>query len=118
MNHDPEEIPVHEGPDPRDWARNSLLAMAAEDVRAADEMLELLQGTRPRPEMTRAYTEALGLLDRIAVQAREVLAAQLLDAYSVVLPEEDADQPTEAVGGVRGDGNSPGDRDHLRPVRR
>lgn len=112
-----EETPLHDGPDPRDWERNSLLSMAAEDVRAADAMLDLLRGTRPRPEMTRGYTEALVFLESVTVQAREVLALQLLNAYKIALPEEPAGPPTEAVGGFSGDSDGPGDRDHLRRVR-
>lgn len=112
MTEPQEEVPVHDGPDPRDWRRNSLLSMAAEDVQAADDMLELLQGKRPRPEMTRAYSEALIFLESVAVQCREVLAGQILNAYKVTLPEEPG-QATEAVGGFRGDGNGPGDRDQL-----
>lgn len=102
-----------DGPDPRLWSRNSLLAMAAEDVRAADAMLELLHGTRPLPPMSRAYAEALTILEVICAQHREVLAAELLKAGHVEPPGEPADEATEAVGGIRGDGNGPGDRDHL-----
>lgn len=111
---DAEAVPLYDGPDPRDWNRNSLLSMAAEDVRAADAMAELLRGTRPLPEMSAAYQEALGFLARIAVQARESLAAEILKAYRMELPGEAAGLATEAVGGIRGDSNSPGDRDHLR----
>lgn len=113
----PQEDPgaaFHDGPDPRDWERNSLLHMAVEDVRAADAMLELLNGTRPHPPMSRSYVEAQIFLDSIAVQAREELAAQILAAYKVTLPEEPAERATEAVGGIRGDSNGPGDRDNLR----
>lgn len=112
-----EEVPLHDGPDPRDWARNSLLSMAAEDVRAADEMVELLRGKLPLPDMSRAYQEALSLLAAVGAQAREVLAVQLLSAYKVTLPGEGAEPATEAVGGFSGDSDRPGDRDHVRRVR-
>jgi hypothetical protein len=108
----PEETPTVDGPDPRQWEHSADLHKAAEDVRAADAMLDLLQGTRPRPPMTRLYTEALALLESTAVQAREVLAARLLEAHGITLPEE-ADTTPEAVGGFHGDGDSTGDRDHL-----
>lgn len=109
-----EETPVHDGPDPRDWERNSLLSMAQEDVRAADAMLELLHGSRPLPDMTSSYREALSLLAAVAAQARETLAGQILTAYGISVPDETAALATEAVGGSRGDGDSPGNRDHVR----
>jgi hypothetical protein len=113
MQPEDEDVPVHSGPDPRDWERNSLLSMAAGDVRAADAMLELLKGSGPLPAMARAYQEALSLLGAVAAQARETLADEILKAYGVELPEENPELPTEAVGGFRGNGDSPGNRDHL-----
>lgn len=109
------EVPVSfiDGPDPHEWERNAELSVAADDVRAADEMLALLRGTRPMPPMSRAYAEALTVLENTAAQARELLAARLLAAHGIVLPEEPADQATEAAGGFRGDSNGEGNRDHL-----
>jgi hypothetical protein len=108
----PEEVPVVDGPDPRTWERHAQIHTAALDVRAADAMLELLQGKQPLRSMSRAYVEAVDLLERTVDEAREVLAAALLEAHGVSLPEE-PEQATEAVGGFRGDGSGPGDRDHV-----
>lgn len=113
MSHDPEEIPLHDGPDPRRWRGRQDIWPLAEDLREADLMLELLDGKVARDGMPRAFEEARALLRAISEQCAARLAGALLDAYHVDLPEEDADAPTEAVGGIRGDGNRPGDRDHV-----
>lgn len=109
-----QDVPVHEGPEPRTWQSVPAIADLAADVRAVDEMLSTLTGDKPQGGMPLVYDEARAFLLVIARERRTALAMVLLDAYRVPLPEEEpAGQATEAVGGVRGDGNRPGDRDHL-----
>lgn len=113
MSQDPEETPVHDGPDPHQWPGRQDIWPLVGDLRHADEMLELLDGKVARANMPRAFDEARALVRAIGEQCAVRLSEALLAAYQVDLPEEDADQATEAVGGVRGDGKRPGDRDHL-----
>jgi hypothetical protein len=112
-----EETPVFDGPDPRTWPGKDDIWRHAEDVRVADEVLDLLSGKVAQDGMSRAYEEARALVRHLASVSRENLAAALLDAYEVEVPEENPGLPTEAVGGSRGDGDSPGNRDHVRGVR-
>ncbi len=78
-------------------------------------MLELLDGKVARDAMPPAFEEARTLLRAIAAGCAASLAEAILAAYGVILPEE-PDLATEAVGGIRGDSDRPGDRDHLRGV--
>lgn len=115
MTPEPEEIPVHDGPDPRVWPGRPDIWGPAEDLRQADAMLELLDGKVARDVFVPAFEEARSLLRAITVECAGKLSAALLAAYGVILPEEPA-LATEAVGGIRGDSDRPGDRDHLRGV--
>jgi hypothetical protein len=110
---EPEEVPVHEGPEPRRWPGREDIWPLAEDLRQADAMLELLHGKVARDGMPPAFDEARSLLRAIAAERASQLAEALLSAYGVPVPEEPGGQATEAVGGFSGDSNGPGDRDHL-----
>jgi hypothetical protein len=114
---DPEEVPVHEGPDPRGWPGRQDIWPLAEDLRQADAMLELLDGKVARDVPAPAFEEARSLMRAITAECAGKLAVALLAAYGVTLPEEPAVPATEAVGGFSGDSDSTGDRDHLRRVR-
>lgn len=116
MSGEAEEVPVHEGPDPHRWPGREDIWPLAEDLRRADEMLELLDGRVARDGMPPAFEEARSLLRAITAECAGKLAAALLAAYGVPLPEN-APEATEAVGGFSGDSDGTGDRDHLRRVR-
>lgn len=116
MTSQPEEVPVHDGPDPHKWPGRDDIWPLAEDLRQADRMLELLNGSVARDNMPPEFNEARHLVRAITEQCAAALSRALLAAYGVQVPEEPADLATEAVGGIRGDGDGPGDRDHLRSV--
>ena len=110
-----EEVPVHEGPDPHKWPGRDDIWPLREDLRHSDEMLELLSGKVARDGMPPEFEEARSLLRAISAECAGKLAAALLTAYGVPLPER-TPPATEAVGGFSGDSDSARDRDHLRGV--
>ena len=112
-----EETPVFDGPDPRTWPVKEEIWSHAENIRVTDEVMELLNGKTLQLGMSRAYEEARELVRHLGAVSRESLAAALLDAYQVDVPDETASLATEAVGGSRGNGDGPGNRDYVRGVR-
>jgi hypothetical protein len=109
----PEEVPVHDGPDAHEWpdVAPKMWGLVL-DLEHLDRIIAALDGP-VAPEDVPAHEEARSFLDKARLSQRADLAAMILHAYKVVMPEEVADLPPEAVGGFRGDGNGPGDRDHV-----
>jgi hypothetical protein len=109
----PEEIPVHEGPDAKDWpeAAPRLWGLVL-NIEFLTRIIEALDGPVLK-EDRRVHGEALEFMVQARHEQRAVLAEMILHAYRVVLPEEPGELATEVTGGFRGDGNGPGDRDHL-----
>jgi hypothetical protein len=109
---EPEEIPVHDGPDAHDWpeAAPKMWGLVL-DLEYLDRIIAALDGP-VLPEYGTAHEEARSFLDKARTDQRATLAAMILHAYRVKLPDE-ADTATEVVGGFHGDGDSTGDRDHL-----
>lgn len=115
MSAEPDDgpAPLHEGPDPRGWPGRDDIWPLSEDLRQAEAMLDLLDGKVARDGMPAAFEEARSLLRAIVAECAGRLAVALLSAYGVPLPVEPGELATEAVGGFRGDSDSPGDRDHV-----
>lgn len=107
-----EEVPVHEGPDPRNWERDAPdLWAGVLNIEALDRVAAVLSG--PAPKFTQGLVaEARTFLDRAREDQRAELSAMILAAFQVPEPEE----PTEALGGFSGDGDGKGAGDHLRRV--
>jgi hypothetical protein len=81
------------------------------NIEALTRTLEAVDGkviTDLGPQVAEARSFLRASLD----SERGELSAMILRAYHVEVPE-DPGLPTEAVGGFGGDGNGPGDRDHL-----
>lgn len=108
-----DDIPVHEGPDAKDWpeAAPKLWGLVL-NIEFLTRIIEALDGP-VLPEDRRVHGEALEFMVQARHDQRAVLAGMILHAYKVRLPEEAADLPTEAVGGFSGDSDRPGDRDHV-----
>lgn len=115
MSANPEEVPVHEGPDPRKWPGREDIWPLAEDLRQADAMLELLDGKVARDGVSPAFDEARAFLRRLSATAADKLSAAILAAYGIY-PDEEGQFATEALGGFSGDGDGKGTGDHLRRV--
>lgn len=118
---EPEEapVPVQEGPDPKDWpAAAHRLWDALLNVEHITRVQAALNGRVP-PEHREQQQEARDFLTAAADAQRAELALAVLHTYGLKLPDppEEAVLAPEVTGGFRGDGNGPGDRDHLRPVR-
>ena len=108
--------PLHSGPDPHDWPKEEhRLWSAILDIEALGRAIEALEGP-VFPADTQVHEEARMFLGNARKNQRALLAELVLSAYQVPAPEEPADLATEAVGGIRGDSDRPGDRDHLRGV--
>lgn len=117
MTEPPEEVPVHEGPDAKDWPKSAPAMWGTVlNIEYLNRIIEALDGPVLR-EDRRAHEEAMEFFVQARHAERGALARMILDAYRVELPEEPDELATEVVGGARGDSNRPGDRDHLRPVR-
>lgn len=113
MTDQPEDIPVHEGPDPKDWEDQAPKMWAAVlNIETLNRVKEAIGPFMP-DEDERALGGTREFLHNALRDQRAELAAMILHAYKVLLPQEVADLPTEAVGGFRGDGDGPGDRDHV-----
>lgn len=113
MTSQPEEVPVHEGADPHDWPKAEFrLWSAMLDIEALSRVIDAMEGPVETADQ-RTHTEARSLLESARQAQRGLLSDLVLGAFRVTLPEEPDDLATEAVGGTRGDGNGPGDRDHL-----
>jgi hypothetical protein len=112
-----ESVPVHEGPDAKDWpdAAPKMWGMVL-NIEFLNRIIEALDGP-VAPEDGRVHGEAHEFLVQARKAERGALAETILHAYGVELLEENPGLPTEAVGGSRGDGDSPGNRDHVRGVR-
>jgi hypothetical protein len=106
---EPEEVPVHDGPDPHDWpdAAPKMWGLVL-DIEYLNRIIEVLDGRVP-DDAEAEHAEARSFLNESREAQRAVLSQMILHAYRVALP----DLATEAVGGFRGDGNGPGDRDQL-----
>lgn len=111
-----EAAPLHNGPDPHDWPKEEhRLWNAVLDIEMLGRAIDALEGP-VFPADTRVHEEARMFLGEARKSQRALLSELVLGAYQVSVPEEPDDLATEAVGGIRGDGNGPGDRDHLRGV--
>lgn len=116
MTEQPEQLPVHEGADPHEWPEaEHRLWKTMLDVEVLGRVISAMEGP-VHPADSRAHTEARMFLEDARQQQRGLLSDLVLGAYRVTLPEEPDDLATEAVGGIRGDGDSPGDRDNVRGV--
>jgi hypothetical protein len=107
---EPEEISVHNGPDPHQWpeAAPEMWDLVL-DVEYLNRIIEAMEGPVAVLD-ERVHAEARMFLHNARSGQRAELAGMILHAYRVKLPEE----ATEAVGGFHGDGDSTGNRDHLR----
>jgi hypothetical protein len=103
----------HDGPDPHDWPQQAPRMWGLVlDVEYLDRVIAVLDG--PVAEGFEALRdETRGFLGRSREDQRAELAAMILRAYRVPLPGGTEPPATEAVGGFRGDGDSPGNRDHM-----
>jgi hypothetical protein len=82
------------------------------DIEALNRVIEAMDGP-VEPGDALVHGEARKFLDDARKAKRAEVASAVLRAYRVPLPEEPAGLATEATGGFRGNGNGPGDRDHM-----
>lgn len=115
MSPEPGDVPVHEGPDPKDWPDAAPQMWAAVLNIEALHRVSAAIGPWMQDEDERAMGGAREFVQNALRNQKAELAEMILHAYRVQLPEE-PEQATEAVGGFSGDGDGPGDRDHMRPV--
>lgn len=111
-----EEVPVHEGPDPKDWpdaAPHMWGAML--NIEFLDRIIEALDGRIPEGTET-VHGEVRAFLNFAREQQRADLARMVARAYHLRVPDEEASPATEAVGGSGGDSTGEGNGDHLRRV--
>jgi hypothetical protein len=108
-----EEVPVHEGPDVKDWPKAApRLWGLVLNLEYLDRVIEALDGP-VLAEDRHVHSEALEFMVQARHAERAALAGMILHSFRVELPEEPDDLATEAVGGVRGNSAGPGDRDHV-----
>lgn len=108
-----DETPTWDGPDPHNWPQaDSKMWGVVLDIEVLSRVIGALEGPVHREDAL-VHDEARKFLDNARSEQRAALSVMILHAYHVPLPEETTDFPTEAVGGPRGNGNGPGDRDHL-----
>ena len=108
-----EEVPVHEGPDAREWPEAAPVLWAlVENIEFLDRIIKALDGP-VLAEDRRVHGEAMEFMVQARHSQRAVLSEMILHAYRVTLPREDDGHATEAVGGFSGDSDRPGDRDNV-----
>lgn len=117
MTEPEDDATVHEGPDAKDWpkAAPALWGMVL-NLEYLNRVIEALDGPVLAADR-RVHGEALEFMVQARHAVRAELAAMILGSFRVRVPEEPGELATEATGGFRGDSDSPGNRDHLRPVR-
>lgn len=109
---DQEDVPFVDGPEPRQLPFAApLLWDKVENIEALARLTAALDG--PVDGDAAEYQEVRSFLHAAAASERSELAPMILKAYRIALPQE-PEPPTEAVGGFHGDGDGPGDRDHVR----
>lgn len=117
MTEPQDSVPVHEGPDARDWPKAAPAMWGAVlNIEYLNRIVEALDGPVLSADR-QVHAEAMEFFVQARHAERANLARMILDAYQVDPPGEDDGLATEAVGGFSGDSDGPGDRDHLRPVR-
>lgn len=110
---DPEEVRVYNGADPRTWPQEERRLWGAMlDIEVLNRVIAALDGPVGDADV-RFCDAAHEFLERGLRAQRGLLSELVLGAYEVVLPDEPASPATEAVGGSSGDGDGPGDRDHM-----
>lgn len=117
MTEQPEEVPIHEGPEPRELEDAApKLWGAVLNIEALTRISAAVGPYTPDEVDERVLGGAREFLHNALQAQRFELSEMILQAYRVHLPDAAPDLATEAVGGIRGDGDGPGDRDHLRGV--
>lgn len=104
---------MYDGADPRTWPQQERRLWGAMlDIEALNRVVAALDGTVNDTDV-QFYDAAREFLERGLRAQRALLSELVLGAYGVTLPEEDVPPATEATGGLHGDGDGPGARDHM-----